>query len=126
MVRVRTSFFCLLISLLSIPTALAQADKMEVDNVTYLSTGCTIDMTPDQCMFAGSSTAGLGCQRCVSGPFDQNGNYVGAYTWCGAADVYLAKFPLISNCQAVNSCYTMPDVGQVCYATCTGNACYLV
>ncbi len=88
----RLAPLCSILALLWTLSAIAQVDKGEVNNVTYMSSGCTMDMTP----------------------------------YCGAADVYLSKFPLISGCRAVRECYTLPDAGTVCYAFCKGDPCYVV
>ena len=129
MVR-RLSTFCFLAALWA---AAAQAqydntgtpDKGQVNNADYLSSGCTMDMTPDQCMGAGSSS-GSGCSRCVISAWDNTGQ-VNPNAWC-ASDVY-KTFDLISNCKAALLCTSIIDTNGgpsvICSPGCTGNACYI-
>jgi hypothetical protein len=100
-------------------------DKAPVENVSFLSSGCTMDMTPDQCMAAGSSS-GSGCSRCVVSAWDNTGR-LNPNSWC-APNVY-TTFDLVANCKTALLCTSIIDTNGglivVCSPGCTGPPCYV-
>jgi hypothetical protein len=100
-------------------------DKGQVYNVSFLSSGCTMDMTPDQCMAAGSSS-GSGCSRCVVSAWDNTG-HLNPNSWCGP-NVY-STFDLVANCKTALLCTSIIDINGgasvVRFPGCTGSLCYV-
>ena len=100
-------------------------DKLQVNNVSYMSSGCTMDMTPDQCMAAGSSSSG-GCSRCVLSAWDNTG-HLNPNSWCGP-NVYMT-FDLVANCKTALLCTSIVDINVgtivICSPGCTGPPCYV-